>query len=95
MPLEEPRHLVEGLVGLVQRSEVTLEDVRAFGGHLQRHLDVVPAGVHGQPDGVVQEHLVGAGLDQQRSVATASPPPAESPASRTRDGLAPDSSSPA
>src|SRR5512147_105938 len=45
--LEEPRDLVDGLVGLVQCSEVKLEDVRALGGHLQRHLDVVPAGVRG------------------------------------------------
>ncbi len=66
MPLGEPRDLVEGLVGFVQCSEVELEDVRAFGGHLQRHIDVVPAGVRGQPDRVVQEHLMGADLDQQR-----------------------------
>ena len=47
MAREEPRDLVDGLVGLVQYSEVELEDVRAFGGHLQRHVDVVPAGVRG------------------------------------------------
>jgi len=34
VPLEEPRDLVDGLVGLVQRSEVKLEDMRAFAGHL-------------------------------------------------------------
>ena len=54
MPLEEPRDLVDGLVGLVQRSELKLEDVRAFGDHLQPHLDVV------------QQNLMGADLDQQR-----------------------------
>jgi hypothetical protein len=48
---------------------VELEDVHAFGGYLQRHVDVVPAGVRGQPDGVVQEHLMGADLDQQRGQA--------------------------
>jgi hypothetical protein len=34
VPLEEPRDLVDGLVGLVQCSELKLEDVRAFAGHL-------------------------------------------------------------
>ena len=53
MPREEPRDLVEGLVGLVQFPEVELEDVRAFRGHLQGHVNVVPGGVSGQPDGVV------------------------------------------
>jgi hypothetical protein len=67
--LEEQGDLVDGLVGLVQCSELKLEDVRAFGGHLQPHLDVVPAGVRCQPDGVVQEHLMGADLDQQRGKA--------------------------
>jgi hypothetical protein len=66
VPLEEPRNLVDGFVGLVQRSELKLEDVRAYGDHLQPHLDVVPAGVRGQPDGVVQQNLMGADLDQQR-----------------------------
>ena len=69
MPLEELRGLVDGLVGFVHCPEVELEDVRAFAGHLQRHLDVVPAGVRGQPDGVVQEHLMGAGLDRRRGKA--------------------------
>ena len=31
VPLEEPSDLVDGLVGLVECSEVELEDVRAFG----------------------------------------------------------------
>jgi hypothetical protein len=43
--------------------------VRAFAGHLQCHLDVVPAGVRGQADGVVQQNLMGADLDQQRGKA--------------------------
>jgi hypothetical protein len=47
-------------------------------GHLQRHVDVAPAGVGGQPDAVVQEHLMGAGLDQQRG----------RPASVAKTGLA-------
>ena len=42
MPREEPRDLVEGLVGLVQFPEVELEDVRAFRGHLQGHVNVGP-----------------------------------------------------
>jgi hypothetical protein len=55
---EEPGDLVDGFIGLVQGSEVKLEDVGALGGHLQGHLDVVPGSVRGQPDGVVQEYLV-------------------------------------
>jgi hypothetical protein len=54
VPAEEPGDLVDGFVGLVQRSEVELEDVGALGGDLEGHLDVVPGGVRGQPDGVVQ-----------------------------------------
>jgi hypothetical protein len=46
MPREEPRGLVEGLVGLVQFPEVELEDVRAFWGHLQGHINVVPGDGH-------------------------------------------------
>ena len=53
MPREEPRDLLEGLVGLVQFPEVELEYVRAFWGHPQGHINVVPGGVSGQPDGVV------------------------------------------
>ena len=71
VPLEELRDLVDGLVGLVQRAEVELEHVRAFRGNLQRHVDVVPAGVRGKPRSRAAS-----------SVATASPPPAESPATR-------------
>ena len=66
MPVEEPRGFVDGIVRLAQGSEEALEDVRAFGGNLQRHLDIVAACARGQPDGVVQEHLMGADLDQQR-----------------------------
>jgi hypothetical protein len=43
VPLEEPRYIVDGLVGLVQRSELKLEDMRTLGRHLQPHLDLVPA----------------------------------------------------
>jgi hypothetical protein len=53
MPRGEPRDLAGGLAGLVQFPEAELEDVRAFRGHLQGHINVVPGGVSGQPDGLV------------------------------------------
>ena len=52
MPGEEPRDLTAGPAASPV-PEVELEDVRASRGRLPGHVNVVPGGVSGQPDGVV------------------------------------------
>ena len=46
-----------------------LEDVRDAGGDVEGDFDVGGGGLVGQADGVVEENLVGSGLDDQRRQA--------------------------
>ncbi|TVZ02624.1 hypothetical protein EAS64_28035 [Trebonia kvetii] len=63
MPPEEPRRLVKRLVGLVQFAEPVLEHVRCLPRHVQRHLDVIARGIGGEAHRVVEQDLMGAGLE--------------------------------
>jgi len=50
---------------LVEDRVVGLEDVRYSGGNVEGDLDVGGGGLPGEADGVVEEDLVGSGLDDQ------------------------------
>ncbi len=49
----------------VEDRVVGLEDVRHPGGDVEGDLDVGGGGLPGEADGVVEENLVGSGLDDQ------------------------------
>jgi hypothetical protein len=49
----------------VEDRVVGLEDVRYSGGNVEGDLDVSGGGLPGEADGVVEEDLVGSGLDDQ------------------------------
>ena len=57
-PAEEAGRPVQGGVRLVEPAVVVLEDVRQAGPDFEGDLDVVGARAAGQPDGVVEQHLV-------------------------------------
>jgi hypothetical protein len=57
-PVQRRGRFVEDLV-------IGLEDVRHPGGDVEGDLDVGGGGLPGQADGVVEENLVGPGLDDQ------------------------------
>ena len=63
---DEPGGPVEGGVGFVEEGGEGLEDVRDAGSDVQDDGHVVGCGLRGEAGGVVEEHLVRSGLDQQR-----------------------------
>ena len=54
---------------LVEDRVIGLEDVRHPGGDVEGDRDVGDSGLPGEADGVVEENLVGSGLDDQRRQA--------------------------
>jgi hypothetical protein len=56
---------VQGGGGFVEDGGVGLEDVRYPGGDVEGDGDVGGGGLAGEADGVVEEHFVGSGLDDQ------------------------------
>ena len=56
---------VQGRGRFVEDGVVGLEDVRHSGGDVEGDLDVGGGGLAGEADGVVEEDLVGSGLDDQ------------------------------
>src|SRR6266487_3188736 len=62
---QELSGLVQCRGRFVEDRVVGLEDVRYSGGNVEGDLDVGRGGLPGEADGVVQEDLVGSGLDDQ------------------------------
>ena len=56
---------VQGGGRFVEDRVIGLEDVRHSGGDVEDDLDVGGGGLPGEADGVVEEDLVGSGLDDQ------------------------------
>ena len=60
---------VQGGGCFVEDGVIGLEDVRHPGGDVEGDLDVGDSGLPGEADGVVEEDLVGSGLDDKRRQA--------------------------
>ena len=62
---EEEHRAIERLVSLVENSGERLEHVRYIGGDIKDHVHPGLPRTCGQARGVVQEHLIGADLQEQ------------------------------
>lgn len=66
---EEKGGPVQRLIGLVENACVRMENMGNFGGDVEDHVHIGRPRARGQARGVVQDHLIGARLDEHRREA--------------------------